>query len=122
MPNDSENISNEKLIIQTDVLIRHLVEKLSNLLIKSPTTENVSSTPVHIAQASTLLSTVTGGDIQQQKELLSNLLYDSFRSKTQAEVATQVTDKNISLTFIFLFFCLDFNAWLKQLICQCFRR
>lgn len=96
MPTDFAEISNEKVIIQTDILVRHLVEKLSDLLIKSPTTTNVSSTSFDIAKASTLLSNLTNGDIQQQKELLHGLLFDSFKSKSHVEVATQVIDKNIS--------------------------
>ncbi len=86
---DSTETSNEKVIIETDIFVHDLMEKLSSLLIKSPTTENASS------KASILLSTLTNGDIQQQKEILSSLLLDSFQSKHHVEVATQVTDKNI---------------------------
>ena len=77
------------MIIQTDMLVHHLVEKLSDLLIKF-STEDTSSTPNHITKASTLLSNVTDGNIQQQKQLLSHLLYGYFQSQTHIDVATQV--------------------------------
>jgi hypothetical protein len=73
------------------MLVHHLVEKLSDLLSKS-STENASSAPPHITKASTLLSSVTDGNIQQQKQLLSHLIYDYFQSQTHIEVATQVFD------------------------------
>lgn len=94
MNTDPRGTSNEKLIIQTDLLVQHLVEKLSDLLIKSPTIENLSSTSVQITKASKLLSELTV-DIQEQKDLISRLLLDSFQSKPHIEVTTQVIDKNI---------------------------
>jgi hypothetical protein len=81
------------VIIQTDMLVHHVVEQLSDLLAKS-STEHVSSTSAHMEKASTLLSTLTDGDIQQQKQLLSHLLHDYFQSKTNVDVATQVIEKN----------------------------
>ncbi len=96
MPTDSAATSSEKVIIQIEPLVRHLVEKLSERLIKSSTTENVTSTPGYITEASTLLFTLTHGDIPEQKELLSRLLFDTFQSKSRVEVSTQVTNKNTS--------------------------
>ncbi len=97
---DSTETSDEKVIIKTEILVDHLVEKLSDLLIKSPTTTNVTSIPVNIVKASSLLSNLTNGDTQEQKKLLSRLLFDSFQSKSHVEVATQVINKNIIINFI----------------------
>jgi hypothetical protein len=96
VPTDSAATSSEKVIIQIEPLVRHLVEKLSELLIKSSTTETVASTPGYITEASRLLFTLTRGDIPEQKELLSRLLFDTFQSKIRVEVSTQVTNKNMS--------------------------
>jgi hypothetical protein len=92
--NSKHHLFNEANLpnIQIDTVVHHLVGKLSDLLIKSPT-ENISSIPVHIAKASVLLSTLTDGDIEQQKHLLSHFAYDYLQSKIYAEVATQVTIK-----------------------------
>jgi hypothetical protein len=96
VPTDSAATSSEKVIIQIEPLVRHLVEKLSERLIKSSTTETVASTPSYITEVSTLLFTLTHGDIPEQKELLSRLLFDTFQSKSHVEVSTQVTNKNMS--------------------------
>jgi hypothetical protein len=96
MPTNSTEISNEKVITEIGILVGHLVEILSDLLIKSSTNANATSNSVNIAKASTLLSDLTnGGDIQQQKEFLSSL-FNSFQFKSHVEVATQVINKNIS--------------------------
>jgi hypothetical protein len=89
------------------MIIHHVVEEISDLLMKS-SNENASSTSAHLIKASTLLSSLTEGNIQQQKQLLSHLLHDYFQSKTNIEVGTQVIEKNIKyISFFFLF--LDFT-------------
>lgn len=100
VPSDTSTVSDETVILQTDRIIRHVVEKLSDRLAKS-------STPAETAEASTLLPTLINGNIQQQKELLSRLLSDYFPSKTYADATTQVTNR-IILTILF-YFLLDFK-------------
>ncbi|CAF3745324.1 unnamed protein product [Rotaria sordida] len=68
------------LIIQTDILIHHLVEQISNLLMN-----------FLISNDSTIVSILTNGNIQQQKQLLFHLLNDYFQSKTNVDVATQTS-------------------------------
>ncbi len=98
MLSDTATASNETGILQTDRIVRHLVEKLSDILAKSSTTTDT-------ATASTLLPTLISGDIQQQQELLSHLLSDYLPSNTHVDVATQVTNRTISaILFYFLFF------------------
>ena len=95
---DSSRTSNENVIIPTDRLVHHLVEQISDLLTKSAT-ENDRLTPVHLAKASTLLSTLTDGDNQQ---LLTHLIRDYFQSKTRIDVATQVIEeKEFQALFFF---------------------
>ena len=86
---DSSRTSNENVIIPTDRLVHHLVEKISDLLTQSAG-ENYSSIPVHLARASTLLSTLTD---ENNQRLLTRLIHDYFQSKTRVEVATQVIEK-----------------------------
>ncbi len=111
VPFDITQISNEKIIIQTEVIVRHLIEKLSDLLTKSSTSDQISAT-------STLLSTLISGDIQQQRELLSRLLLDPFSSKTYAEVATQVINITISkILFYFILFYSRLHHLLQTIHC-----
>ena len=93
---NAEQSSNKRLIIQTDLLAHHLLGRLSNALLVS-SDENISSNnSIHLAGASTLLSNLTNGNIQQQKQILSHLLTDYFESRNYADAATQVTDNNTS--------------------------
>jgi len=99
---DTATASNETGILQTDRIVRHLVEKLSDILAKSSTSADTTT-------ASTLLPTLISGDIQQQQELLSHLLSDYLPSNTHVDVATQVTNRTISaILFYFILFFLDF--------------
>ncbi|CAF1016842.1 unnamed protein product [Adineta steineri] len=86
---DQPRESNRKITIQTDMLVHHIVEKLSDLLIQS--SKDGFSIPIHMSRASTLLSTVTEGNRNQQKQLLSHLIYDYFQSQTYIEVSTQTS-------------------------------
>ncbi|CAF1180560.1 unnamed protein product [Adineta steineri] len=86
---DQSRESNRKITIQTDMLVHHIVEKLSDLLIQS--SKDGFSTPAHMSRASTLLSNVTEGNRNQQKQLLSHLIYDYFQSQTYIEVSTQTS-------------------------------
>jgi hypothetical protein len=93
--------------IQIDTLVHHLAEKLCDLLIKAPT-DNISSIPIHTANASVLLSTLIDGDIEQQKHLDdcsrycatvfikltdNKLKYDQFFAKPETNKTINVTIK-----------------------------
>ena len=95
MPSDTTKISSERVITQTEIIARHLVEKLSDLLVESFTSTQNTTT-------STLLPALLNEDVQQRKELLFRLLLDSFPFKTSVDVSTQVMNRIIIDDFIFV--------------------
>jgi hypothetical protein len=81
--------STGRITISTDVLVRHVAEKLFQLLADS-STRNVPSPPAHVAQAATLHSVLTEQNVDRQKQLLIRLLHEYFPSQNRVEICTQV--------------------------------